>query len=117
MGRARAHGGGAAGDRGGPDAALPDRGADSGGGRGGSGRDGCGNPAAPVEIITDRDREGGRGYYRDLCYKINARVGGEREELGDGGMTDWTQRLTANGKERLLISGVGIDRLAALTGP
>ncbi len=78
----------------------------------------AGDPAAaPVEIITDRDREGGRGYYRDLCYKINGRVGGQREELGDGGMTDWTQRLTANGKERLLISGVGIDRLAALTGP
>jgi hypothetical protein len=73
--------------------------------------------AVPLEIVVDRDRQAGRGYYRDLCFKVNARVGGEQEEFGDGGLTDWTQKLTASGKERLLISGVGIDRLALLIDP
>ena len=70
----------------------------------------------PAEIITDHDRAGGRGYYRDLCFKVNALVDGTPTEIGDGGFTDWTARLLANGKERLLIAGYGLDRLAAFTG-
>jgi hypothetical protein len=70
--------------------------------------------AAPAGIVTDRDRTSGRGYYRDLCFKVNALVNGVPEEIGDGGFTDWTARLLANRKERLLISGYGVDRLAAL---
>ena len=70
----------------------------------------------PAEIITDHDRAGGRGYYRDLCFKVNALVDGTPTEVGDGGFTDWTARLLANGKERLLIAGYGLDRLAAFTG-
>jgi hypothetical protein len=64
------------------------------------------------EVVIDRKRQAGRGYYRDLCFKVNAYSGGEPSEVGDGGFTDWTARLTANQKERLLICGVGIDRLA-----
>jgi hypothetical protein len=76
----------------------------------------------PVEIVLDRERVAGRGYYRDLCYKINVRAGrqaggGELVEIGDGGFTDWAARLAASNKERLLISGVGIDRLAASMSP
>ncbi len=41
-------------------------------------------------------------------------AGAEWAEVGDGGFTDWAARLTASNKERLLISGVGIDRVAAL---
>ena len=63
-----------------------------------------------------RDRQAGRGYYRELCFKINVMVGAESTEIGDGGFTDWTARLTASNKERLLISGVGIDRVASLMG-
>ena len=70
----------------------------------------------PAEIITDHDRAGGRGYYRDLCFKVNALADGGPEEIGDGGFTDWTARLLANEKERLLIAGYGTDRLAAVTG-
>jgi hypothetical protein len=70
----------------------------------------------PAEIITDQDRAGGRGYYRDLCFKVNALADGTSIEIGDGGFTDWTARLLANGKERLLIAGYGTDRLAAFTG-
>jgi hypothetical protein len=67
-----------------------------------------------VEVVLDRDREAGRGYYRELCFKINVRAGGEWAEVGDGGFTDWTALLAASGKERLLITGVGIDRVAVL---
>ena len=34
-------------------------------------------------------------------------------ELGDGGLTDWSARLLSNRKERLMISGAGVDRMAA----
>jgi hypothetical protein len=82
---------------------------------------------AQVEIVVDRERQAGRGYYRDLCFKLNVatagpagsgpaekRPGAEWAEVGDGGFTDWTALLTASAKERLLISGVGIDRVVAL---
>jgi hypothetical protein len=75
--------------------------------------------AEPADIVTDHDRVGGRGYYRHLCFKVNAlvdgAVDGTPEEIGDGGFTDWTAQLLADGKERLLITGYGIDRLASLT--
>jgi hypothetical protein len=70
---------------------------------------------APIEVAVDRDRQAGRGYYRELCFKINVMSGTEWTEVGDGGFTDWTARLAASNKERLLISGVGVDRVAALS--
>ena len=70
---------------------------------------------SPVRVVTDRQRQAGRGYYRDLCFKLNVRAGPAWAEVGDGGFTDWTARLTASSKERLLISGVGIDRVVAMT--
>jgi hypothetical protein len=70
--------------------------------------------APPIEVVTDPQRLSGRGYYRDLCYKINVRSGGQWQEVGDGGFTGWVAQLTASSKERLLISGLGIDRLAAM---
>jgi hypothetical protein len=78
--------------------------------------------APSADIVVDDKRAGGRGYYRDLCFKVNALVDGDSavdgtvEEIGDGGFTDWTARLLADGKERLLITGYGTDRLASLTG-
>jgi hypothetical protein len=67
-----------------------------------------------VEVIIDRERQSGRGYYRDLCFKLNVMAGGQWAEVGDGGFTDWVARLAASNKERLLTTGLGIDRLAAL---
>jgi hypothetical protein len=67
----------------------------------------------PADIMTDHDRVSGRGYYRDVCFKVNALVDGAIAEIGDGGFTDWTAKLLANRKERLLISGYGLDRIAA----
>jgi hypothetical protein len=78
--------------------------------------------APSADIVTDDKRAGGRGYYRDLCFKVNALADGDSavdgtvEEIGDGGFTDWTARLLADRKERLLITGYGTDRLASLTG-
>lgn len=59
-------------------------------------------------IVTDDARQAGRGYYLNVCFKVNT----DRGEIGDGGFTDWTAKLTSNAKERLLISGYGLDRLA-----
>jgi len=61
------------------------------------------------------EREGGRGgYYEGLCFKVYASFGGELLEVGDGGFTPWTRRLLGNAKERLMTSGLGVDRLATL---
>ncbi len=78
----------------------------------------------PLEVVLERDRQAGRGYYRDLCFKLCVAAGDRAEtgpahqsagvawaEVGDGGFTDWTARLAASAKERLVISGVGIDRM------
>jgi len=66
-----------------------------------------------VAITDDPHRESGREYYTGFAY--SAWVNGAN--LADGGFTDWTQRLLADRKERLLTTGIGIDRLAALVGP
>jgi hypothetical protein len=70
-------------------------------------------PVTPAEVVIDRERSSGRGYYRDLCFKVNVHSDGRPHEVGDGGFTDWTARLIANAKERLLICGLSTDRLAA----
>ena len=67
-----------------------------------------------VEVLDDPDRSAGRGYYAGLCFKVYSSVGDQRFEIGDGGFVDWTQTLLGNRKERLLITGIGIDRLATL---
>ena len=68
-----------------------------------------------VDVVDDPDRESGRGYYSGLCFKVYGALGGQQFEIGDGGFVDWTQALLGNRKERLLISGIGVDRLAVLT--
>ena len=63
----------------------------------------------------DPDRERGRAYYSGLCLSLDADTPeGHRINLADGGFTDWTRRLLANAKERLLVSGLGIELLARL---
>lgn len=65
--------------------------------------------AAELDATPDPGREGGRGYYTGLCFKVY----GKGLEVGDGGFVDWTARLLGNRKERLLISALGVDRLAS----
>jgi len=67
-----------------------------------------------VECGINDLRTSGRGYYRDLCFQIHAtHSSGQRLELVDGGSVDWTRRLLSNAKDRLVISGVGSDRLCS----
>jgi hypothetical protein len=69
--------------------------------------------AVPDVDIRDRsDREGGRAYYDRMCFKAYASSAGQPFEIADGGLVDWTQRLVPSRKERLMISGLGVERLA-----
>ena len=47
---------------------------------------------ARISVVDDPDRTAGRGYYRDLCFKVIARPGPDEVEVGDGGFTDWSAR-------------------------
>ncbi len=60
------------------------------------------------------DRPQGRGYYPSLCFKLAVHHDGEQVEVGDGGIVEWTQSLVASRKERLMTSGLSLDRLAML---
>jgi hypothetical protein len=63
-----------------------------------------------VTLELDRTREQGRNYYTGLCLRLDATdVTGRQMNLADGGFTDWTRRLLSNAKERLLVSGMGIE--------
>ncbi|MGZ3143389.1 hypothetical protein ACVDFE_15620 [Lentzea chajnantorensis] len=85
-------------------------------------RQACGDVEVRVSVLDPRfealrgdlpaDPSRTPGYYQGLCFKVYL----HGEEIGDGGFVDWTQRLLGNRKERLLISGVGVDRLAMLHG-
>ena len=57
----------------------------------------------------DDARMSGRAYYTGASFGIDA----NGMNLVDGGFVDWTQQLLSNRKERLLISGIGTERLAA----
>ena len=66
--------------------------------------------AGDIAFSLDHEREQARGYYTGLCLSINATdPTGQRCNLADGGFTDWTRRLLSNAKERLLVSGMGIE--------
>ena len=68
-----------------------------------------------VAALMDPARTAGRGYYRTACFWIHGSSGdGEKSQLCDGGCVDWTQRLLSDAKERLVISGVGSDRVCTL---
>ena len=66
-----------------------------------------------VEIGFEQEPQAS-GYYRGVQFKLYIlRDGGERE-IADGGFVDWTQRLLENRKERLLISGFGLELLVKM---
>jgi hypothetical protein len=70
-----------------------------------------------VDCTFDRQRTRGRGYYLDLCFHIHAtHPAGEQMELVDGGSVDWTQKYLSSAKERLIISGIGSERLCSAFG-
>jgi hypothetical protein len=48
-------------------------------------------------------------YYKGIQYKMIIELNGKEMEIADGGFVDWTQQLLGNNKERLLISGFGLE--------
>ena len=60
------------------------------------------------------ERPEGRGYYPSLCFKLAVEHAGESIEVGDGGLVDWTRSLVGSRKERLMTSGLSLERLAML---
>ncbi|MFD2471917.1 hypothetical protein [Amycolatopsis silviterrae] len=67
-----------------------------------------------VTVADDPDRAVGRDYYSGLCFTVTGDFGSGPAPVGDGGFTPWTARLLGNAKERLIISGIGVDRVASL---
>ncbi|TDE57715.1 hypothetical protein E1295_07025 [Nonomuraea mesophila] len=60
----------------------------------------------------DDDRSSGRGYYTGACFEIRATSpSGDDLNLGDGGGVTWSADVLSNAKERLIISGLGLERL------
>lgn len=64
-----------------------------------------------IDVVEEPERERGRRYYRTCCFQLYARLGDRSESIADGGFVDWAAALTASRKERLCISGIGLERL------
>lgn len=67
-----------------------------------------------ITVGVSPQRTAGRDYYPHLCFKLSVLTGTEEVEIADGGLVDWTRSLVSSNKERLMISGLSLDRLAAL---
>lgn len=67
----------------------------------------------PFEIQWN-DAVAENNYYKGLQFKVYIRLQGSVAEIADGGFVDWTQQLMGNGKERCLISGIGLSLLHTL---
>ena len=64
--------------------------------------------------FAEEERDAVASYYAGFCFHINAaQPDGSWRQLADGGLVDWSARLTGNAKERTLISGVGVEGLLA----
>jgi hypothetical protein len=70
-----------------------------------------------TEVIDKPDRTEARGYYTSFCFKARSVGPGGTFEIADGGLVDWTQTLVQSRKERLFISGLGVERLAMAMDP
>jgi hypothetical protein len=65
-----------------------------------------------VDFRIDNQRSRAKGYYTDFAFLLHVlRGSGEELEVLDGGSVDWTQKYLSNSKERLIISGLGTERL------
>ena len=65
-------------------------------------------PDVPLTLNSDSEEN---NYYKGIHFSVYMHKDNESIEIGDGGFVDWTQKMTGSGKERCLISGIGIDRL------
>lgn len=67
--------------------------------------------AMPDETIERDDAPADNDYYKGIQFKLYAHTDDRVWEIADGGFVDWTQQLLGNRKERLLISGFGLEWL------
>ena len=65
-------------------------------------------PDVPISLDSEYEEN---NYYKGIHFEIYMQKENQSIEIGDGGFVDWTQKMTGSGKERCLISGIGIDRL------
>jgi hypothetical protein len=69
--------------------------------------------AGDLEVTFDQSRAIGRTYYTDICYHLYHGA----TELADGGAVDWGARILSNARERMVICGLGSDRVVRLKYP
>jgi hypothetical protein len=70
-----------------------------------------------VDCVFNDSRTSGLGYYLNLCFHIHAAApSGHWVELVDGGTVDWTQKYLSSAKEKLIISGIGSERVCTEFG-
>lgn len=67
-----------------------------------------------AEIWEEVDRPAVNSYYTGFCFHVWAELEGRRQQLSDGGTVDWVGKLIADGKERTLISGAGVEGALSL---
>jgi hypothetical protein len=65
----------------------------------------------PDEEIVREEEPVDNAYYKGVQFKLYLHTSERVWEIADGGFVDWTQQLLGNRKERLLISGFGLEWL------
>jgi predicted acetyltransferase len=65
--------------------------------------------------IRKEDAPSENNYYQGLQFKIKASFENTEYEIGDGGFVDWPKKILQNNKERMLISGIGLERLVRMS--
>lgn len=55
-----------------------------------------------------------QGYYQTIQFKVQVKIKGNTYEIADGGLVDWSKKLSDNHKERMVTSGIGLELLFKL---
>jgi len=69
---------------------------------------------APDLNVSGEEPAVANNYYKGIQFKMIIPFHDNEIEIADGGFVDWTQQLLGNKKERLLISGFGLELLYKL---
>ncbi len=72
------------------------------------------NQLRGISLSFERVPEDEHRYYRHIRFSLNVDFQGRNINLGDGGFVDWAAKLTSQGKERMLTSGIGLELLLKL---
>jgi hypothetical protein len=64
-----------------------------------------------LQIVKEKKRN---DYYDELQFKYYIKYKDEYLDVADGGFVNWTQKLLSNRKQRLLISGAGLELIVKI---